>query len=253
MDSFATKAAGDAPAADAHGTDLDAGMLAGLADLCELMAAAFSYPGDGRLARALCDGSYADDLRGALLDAGACRQVVDRADAIAGELHGRRADDLAAALRQGHSVLFLAPGSEVPVWPYEAPFKFVAQGRSGLPSLFRSPVALDVERTMRAAGVVPRHARTEPVDSIWNEFSFAAYLLAQACSCVRSGAHDAAGRHGSRAVDFAERHLATWVPAFFEQTEHEAAGRAHGAEYGCLARIGTLVWGELERGLNALR
>lgn len=225
-------------------TALNARTLTGLADICELVAASFAYPADGRLAAALADGSYALDARGCLADAGLGAEAIERGLAEIGKLTGRNAAELADALKKGHSLLFLAPGSQVPVWPYEAAFRFVASGRSGAPSLFRSPIELDVECHMREAGVMPQNSRTEPPDSIWNEFSFMAYLFAQALSTLQAGDMAAGDAWVVRAQDFEREHLAAWVPAFMEKATQEAASGHHpfGAEYAALAQVGALAW-----------
>ena len=230
--------------------------LAGLADTCELMAATFAYPADGRLAAALADGSYMQDARGCLADAGLCGEGVERGLACVAGFVGQDAEALADRLRKGHSLLFLAPGAEVPVWPHEAAFRFVAQGRPGAPSLFRSPVELDVERHMRQAGVMPEHGRTEPPDSVWNELSFMAYLLAQAA--LRAPGERGSGDYEAqvwldRARAMTCEHLVVWLPAFMEKTAEEASSGRHafGAEYAALAQLGTLAWQALAEGLGS--
>ena len=65
---------------------------------------------------------------------------------------GARPAELLAKLKRGHSLLYLAPGAEAVVWPYEAPFRFVAEGREGVPTLFRAPVTLDVEDVYKRQG-----------------------------------------------------------------------------------------------------
>ena len=52
----------------------------GLADSCELMAAAFAFP-DAELAAALADGSFQSDALACLADAGAATATVDKAAA----------------------------------------------------------------------------------------------------------------------------------------------------------------------------
>lgn len=255
--------------------DLTTRQLEGLADICELMAATFAYPSDGSLAEALVDGSYASDLQGCLSDIAGddhpdvCGEpcgapTCDSGEVAApasgdldgtlarelGELATRNPGELADLLKKGHSVLFLAPGANVPVWPYEAAFRFVQQGRPGTPSLFRSPIELDVERHMRAAGVLPQHARTEPPDSVWNEFSFMAYLLAQAVAASRTNRADDLHVWFGRAQSFLREHLSAWVPAFMEKTAREAGHHSFGAEYTLLAHVGTTAWCALSSALD---
>ena len=97
-----------------------------------------------------------------------CHQV---ADSLV-HFEKRAVGDLLALLKREYSLLYMAPGPDVSVWPYEAPFRFVAEGREGVPTLFRAPVTLDVERHMREAGVLPKDARREPSDSVGTSSRF---------------------------------------------------------------------------------
>ncbi|MEI3231646.1 MAG: molecular chaperone TorD family protein [Gordonibacter pamelaeae] len=147
----------------------------GLADSCELMAAAFAFP-DAELAAALADGSFQSDALACLADAGAATATVDKAAAALSAFDGADVVGLADRMRKGHTILYLTPGVDVPIWPYEASFRYTAEGHEGSPALFRSARTLDVERHMREAGVLPKTARKEPSDSVWNEFSFLSFL-----------------------------------------------------------------------------
>ena len=135
----------------------------GLADSCELMAAAFAFP-DAELAAALADGSLQSDALACLADAGAATATVDKAAAALSAFDGADVVGLADRMRKGHTILYLTPGVDVPIWPYEASFRYTAEGHEGSPALFRSARTLDVERHMREAGVLPKTARKEPSD-----------------------------------------------------------------------------------------
>ena len=130
----------------------------GLADSCELMAAAFAFP-DAELAAALADGSFQSDALACLADAGAATATVDKAAAALSAFDGADVVGLADRMRKGHTILYLTPGVDVPIWPYEASFRYTAEGHEGSPALFRSARTLDVERHMREAGVLPKTAR----------------------------------------------------------------------------------------------
>lgn len=230
--------------------------LIGRADLCELVRLTFTFPEDGRLAGALVDGAYEADALACLADAGAGEADLARARELLAPFAGQDAAALGDRLRKGFSILFLTPGRAVPAFPYEAPFRFIEAGRDGVPSLFRSPVTLDVEKAMAAAGVQARNRLKEPADSIWNEFGFMGYLLGCAAACVEAGEVASPGAGGAadaddaalwlgRADEFSAEHLMAWVPAFFAKVETEAASGAHsfGAEYGPLALFAALALG----------
>jgi len=208
----------------------------GLADLCELMSAAFAFP-TPELAAALSDGSFEGDLLSCLEDAGC---PGDAAPDF-GPLSGRDAGELFDALRKGHSLLYLAPGGETPVWPYEAAFLFAAAGREGAPSLFRSACQIDVERHMREAGVLPKDARTEPADSVWNELSFMSYLYGNVAKALHEGRETDAAEWSGRIVRFWDEHASKWLPAFMEKTIEEAPKHSFGAECAVLAEAGAVI------------
>ena len=221
--------------------------VVGLADLCELLAATFAFPANGDLANALTSGAYLADAAGCLADAGC---PVAQAQNECRELEafvGRDAAGLAQDLRRGHSLLFLSPGSQGPVWPYEGAFRFAATGTAEAPSLFRSPVTLQVEKATGEAGLLPATARTEPVDSVWGELGFlsqlygrAAQAAAQALALAQGSAGNKAVSWAGRAAAFTREHVASWMPDFMEHTRcrAEAGDLPYGAEYAALARFG---------------
>ena len=138
---------------DATGT-ADLRRVVGLADLCELLAITFAFPADDGLAAALASGTYLSDATGCLADAGYPASQVQDACRKLETFVGRDVTELAQDLRRGHSLLFLSPGSQGPVWPYEGAFRFDATGTAEAPSLFRSPVTLQVEKAMGEAGLL---------------------------------------------------------------------------------------------------
>ena len=222
--------------------------VVGLADSCELLGCVFSYP-DERLARGLVDGSVVHDVIDCLRDAGAEPQAqlcVEQLTALVSVESS--CDDCAAELlsrlRRDYTALFLAPGMHVPVFPYESAFRHRAAGATGVPVLFRSPVTLDVEGQMREAGVVPADARTEPVDSVWNEFTFLSYLFGKQAEAVETDDVEAEARWAGAAGCFWSEHGALWLPAFMEQVRREAADLAEEAQarpYIALAAFGSAV------------
>lgn len=226
---------------DVTGTADEARRLEGASDLMMLTALAFSFPTE-ELARALSDESFASDVSGCLCDVGASGRVAtDAAKALRG-FAGEDPSRLLNRLKVDYSLLYLAPGSDVPVWPYEAPFEFVRAGREGAPSLFRSPVTLDVERIMRDSGVISQDARTEPVDSVWHELAYLSYALARVAQARRSAGDSATegARWFASARDIWSRHVGAWVPDFLSLTIERAQTHARTQGYPCLARMGTL-------------
>lgn len=211
----------------------------GIADMCEIASVMLAFP-TPELAAALSEGIISEDLMGCFDDADV-HDGVELLEAVVSEFAPRNPDDLLGSMRRGYSLLYLAPGGDVPVWPYESPFCFVADGREGEPSLFRSPRQIDVERHMREAGVLPRDVRTEPADSAWNELSFMSYLYGQVAKALHEGREDDAVEWSGRIVRFWDEHASKWLPAFMVKTVEEVPKHPYGAEYGYLAEIGSLI------------
>ncbi len=212
----------------------------GLADSCELAAAVFAFP-DERLAEGLSSGAVAADAACCLREAGAEADVVGMVADELVEFEGGDARNLFGVLRKGHSLLYLAPGIEVPVWPYESAFLLRRKEPGAVPSLFRSACALDVERLMREAGALPDTARTEPCDSVWDELSFMSFLYGSMSAALSSGLEADALVWRRRIDAFWKSHMSLWLPAFMEDTARIASTLSHGAEYARLAGLGFAV------------
>lgn len=221
----------------------------GLADSCELLAAAFAFPTE-ELAVALSDGSFQADCVSCLRDAGA---TWDEAGTKLSSLRGRGAAELFGELRKGHSLLYLALGDSTLIWPYEAPFLFTAAGCEGEPSLFRSSCQLDVEYRMREAGVLPKDARTEPIDSVWSELSFLSYLYGNVAKALLEDQGEEGAVWSDRVVRFWDDHVSRWMTAFMERTIGEAPLLSHGAEYAVLAEVGLVMLETMRTDVGFLR
>ena len=193
----------------------------GLSDLASLLATGFSFP-DGKLAQALSNGAFLDDWRASIVDA--C------GGESAGDVHlssrcaAAFAETDEGLLRREYSRLFLAPGVDVSIWPYESPFLHRMVGAQGAPSLFRTRISMDVERCMAAAGVATVDLRREPVDSVFHELEFLAYLHACIGEALRVGNGDAEREWRDRLCSFANDHALKWLPAFMQKVD--VSGRA---------------------------
>lgn len=218
----------------------------GLSDLATLSAAAFEFPG-AELVAALGDGSFLDDWRASMTDARGVLSADDEAFAAACDRAFRGDDACEANMRGEYSRLFLAPGIDVPVWPYESCFRHRESGVQGVPSLFRSPTALAVEQCMHEAGVAAVDEHREPGDSIFRELQFLAYLHAREGEAIRIG--DEAEREVWREhiVSFASDHALVWMPAFMEQTAENSLIEP----YRFLAGVGVRYLDELKRVVQA--
>lgn len=212
----------------------------GVADSCELMSAGFAFP-DEDLANALSSGLFADDALACLLDADAGEAALGRASAALSDFARMDAAELFEFLRKGHTIMFLTPGNDVPVWPYEAAFRYTAENHQGAPSLFRSARTIDVERHMREAGVLPKNARREPSDSVWNEFSFLSFLYGSLAAALQEGRDDDAEVWRDRITRFWDEHASCWLSAFMEKTRGEGPVQTYGKEYAALASLGQIV------------
>ncbi|HIR01747.1 MAG TPA: molecular chaperone TorD family protein [Candidatus Aveggerthella stercoripullorum] len=250
----------------------------GMSDLASLLAAVFRFPEDEKLASALVDGTFLADWQASWEDA--CGVPCDAGHVESCRVAFSCIDH--AALRREYSRLFLAPGAEVPIWPYESAFLHRKAQRTDVPNLFRTRVTVDVERQMNEARVRPVHARTEPCDSMGTEFEFLAYLYASWGEALRcraeadnagekvegSPAAGSAGREAGgasmadsadeeagdasaadvvlwqrRITSFAREHALAWLPELMDQVIAESRSE----EYRCLAALGGGFLAELAR------
>lgn len=223
----------------------------GMSDMAALLAAAFRFPEDAALADALADGSFLADWEASLSDA--CGMAAGGDGRMAERCRELFLGADCEALRREYSFLFLTPGVDVPVWPYESCFLHRASGASGSPSLFRTRCALDVERQMAEAGVASASARTEPVDSAFLEFEFLSVLHArQGAALQRSKDSATAEGDASDGADpalwaqrialFAKGHALAWLPQFMDEVKE----RDRLGAYRAFALLGARYLGELE-------
>lgn len=223
----------------------------GLADACELLAAAAAFP-DEALADALSDGRLVADARSCLDDCGVGPEEAAAACGSWADLAGKDRDAMLSEVRRASSLLFVRQGDGVAVWPYESAFLHVEAGRDGEPALFRSSVTLDVEKSMREAGGLPPDARTEPCDSVWDEFMFLSYLFGREAEALDEGDAEAAELFRGRARAFVGDHASRWLPGFFDAVACELP-RVAGPEsapalfYGGLCSYGACVMGAVAR------
>lgn len=214
----------------------------GKADAYELLSCLFAYP-DERVANGLVDGLIAEDARACLLDAGIAEDEVHAVGDALGAWRGASAADVLSAMRIAYSHLYLAPGGHTPVQPYESAFLHVERGLSGIPSLFRTPVTMDVERCMREAGVVAKNARKEPCDSVFEEFEFLSYLYAKLADALSDDdaedATTAVAGWTERLRAFEDEHALAWLPAFMRRTQE----LAEDGPYAAFAALGLTAMG----------
>lgn len=214
--------------------------IVGLADSCELAAAVFAFPCK-KTAEGLSNGTVTSDVVLCLEDAGVDAATVEAVGEALAEFEGADVNQLHASLRKGHSLMYMAPGLEVPIWPYESAFLLVAKDPEAAPTLFRNACALDVERQMREAGVLPKTARTEPCDSVWDEFSFMSYLYGSLGAALYEDRTQAAAAWRGRIHAFWADHMSKWLPAFISKTVEVAPTLSYGSEYARLAVFGSVV------------
>ena len=188
----------------------------GMADTCELFAQAFAFP-TKELAAAMSSGAFQEDLSSCLADAGVTNtEPAPSARQALENLRGCDAGELFERLRVAYSLTYLAPGSRVPVWPYEAAFRHVKEGKGGVPTLFRAPVTVSVEHHMRSASVLPADSRTEPCDGIDKELAFLSFLLGNVAKAIQEENAEEERVWETRIRSFVGEHASRWMPDFFE-------------------------------------
>lgn len=206
----------------------------GKADACELLSVAFAFPND-TLVEGLTSGTLQADAEACLEDMGVGTSQAKMAVDGLRAWEGAGATEVLALMRRTYSRIYLAPGGAAPVFPYESPFLHRAEGRPGLPALFRTPVTLDVERRMHDAGVAAKDERTAPCDSVFEEFEFLSYLFAKQADALRCGDDHEAERWQAHSDSFLADHAFKWLPSFMGLTA-ELAPDAPYAGFAAYAR-----------------
>ena len=205
----------------------------GKADGYELLSCAFAYP-DERLANGLVDGAIAEDAHACLLDAGADDETAKAVDGGLNAWRGGSPEGVLATLCKEYSRLYLTPGGRTPIQPYESAFLHVERALPGVPSLFRTPVTMDVERQMREAGVAAKNARKEPCDSVFEEFEFLSYAYAKLAEALHAEDRENAASWEGRIRTFEKDHALAWLPSFMRHTQ-ELSGNEPYAAFAALA------------------
>ncbi|NTU88286.1 MAG: molecular chaperone TorD family protein [Actinobacteria bacterium] len=205
-------------------------------DLCALLAAAFRFP-DETLADALCSGTFELDAIASLEEVGASDDDLTLVKQSFSDLSGGNDPTaLLDAMRKEHTRLYDMPGVFTKIQIYEGPFRFVANGHVGKPTLFLSPVTIDVKKQMIAAGVISKKYRSEPVDSIFVELEFMKYLYAQLGKSLLEDDKAAQVEWLGHIKSFRENHFAIWAPSFMEATAKESTLAAY-IQIALIARI----------------
>jgi len=196
-------------------------------DLCTLFAVAFRFP-DEALADALCSGTFMSDLIDCLNEAEAPdNEIQETKELLSQMMLDCDSVGLLAEMRREHSRLYDIPGKFTKIYIFEGPFRFVADGQKGKPSLFLSPITADVKKQMIEAGVIPKNHEHEPVDSIYSELEFMAFMLAQFSESLRIGDDSIQLEWANRIKRFKQEHLEKWVPDFMEKTVQEASAASY--------------------------
>lgn len=211
-----------------------------LADLFEIAGMLFLFP-DEDTVNSIIEGTFADHLTNIeqFIPYEGDEKLNDSIQCL-NRLKGLNQSDLFEELRKGYSALFLHSGSGVRIWPYEAPFRFVNDGRTGMPSLFRSPTTIDVEKQFASAGISPANKRKEPIDSFSNECFFISLLLREIAS-IDQDAFDIRKERVEQLLHFYKSHASKWFYAFLTKVQESAASTATAEIYANFTEIGIVA------------
>ena len=109
-----------------------------------------------------------------------------------------------------------------------------------MPSLFRSPTTIDVEKQFASAGISPANKRKEPVDSFSNECFFISLLLREIAN-IDQDAADIRKERVEQLLHFYESHASKWFCAFLTKVRESAASIATAENYVGFAEIGIVA------------
>ena len=194
------------------------------ADICELFSYAFMLPSE-EFVSALLSGSFSQDM------CDCSRELLSLEDeafirttsSLIGELDRvlEPADDrtqLLFSLQAEYTRLYVVSGRAPLIFPFESAFKHVAGGHEGVPTLFISPITLDVEKQMKRLNALPENALKEPVDSMAAEMDFLRYLYTQTAHAIYHDSEETTSAWLEEILTFRKTHFDTWLDAFMERT-----------------------------------
>jgi len=202
--------------------ELDQKVLVAFAtsDFYQLLSVSLQWP-SGELARAILDGSFREDGLSILAELGCGEKELQAARAALAGLDGEAHDVnvLLTSLRREYTRLFNHP--EQPVLElYESVFLSRHNGEPEVKEAFVNPVAADVERCFREAGLVIKSR--EPADHLVAELEFMMYLYGNLGKARQEGQVEEADRIEGQIQAFVAQHLGKWCQAFFDRLEAQA-------------------------------
>jgi TorA maturation chaperone TorD len=194
------------------------------ADICQLLAISLRNP-DATLAEGLLCGSFLDDAKELLKEAGAESDVINQMTRGLQRYLGEQQEVsfLLSALRQEYTRLFIDPIQPV-IQIYETTFCLdgdVQDKRSN--TLFISDSALDAERQYKQAGLFLATDHREPADHLATEMEFMMYLHTQKAIAIQQGDKEQIEWREKQIRKFTESHLNTWLKDFADDLERQSS------------------------------
>jgi TorA maturation chaperone TorD len=191
------------------------------ADIFALLSAAFSFPTE-ETARGISSGNLKKDFLACLQELEISKDQIEEFEEAFSKLETSGEDLSFKSMNKEHSYLYLVLGGNTRIFPFEAAFLHVAEGRGGVPALFIAARTLDARHWMKRCGVLPENANIEPVDSIYGELDFMRLLYTSLANALQIEDDSAASAWTNEIDGFRKAHIDTWVPAFMERTIAES-------------------------------
>jgi len=174
------------------------------------------------VAQALCDGSFADDIREILDELGFSEQETARlTEGFAGFLttSAEEQDELFHKVRRDYTHLFTNPKFSV-MTPYEA--RFLGEedfSKEGIPV---SQIRMDVKDLYKRAGFESAITPKEFEDHVRVEFEFMQILRKNQGICVRDGNESTYLEIELTVQEFFDKHLKVWTLPFFKEVAEKS-------------------------------
>lgn len=184
------------------------------ADMYQLLSLLFQFPTE-ETATGIKEGTIVEDIATIFSEIGIDAEQDDSSVYDGFELaEAKSMQEILSNLRREYTLLFSHPDN--PIVPiYETVFLHDPEEHGARYQMYVSPIATDVGRCYKEAGVTSSGSINEPVDHIATELEFMAYLEKLKAQAMVDERKEALIGISRSIKEFKEEHFLKWAPDFF--------------------------------------
>ncbi len=210
-----------------------------ISDFFQLLSISLRFP-DHDLAKAILDGSYGQDAINILKELYCSQDEIAKVEELLKSfLPQEDVPPFLTQMKREYTRLFDNPRKPV-INIYETLFLQDRENKEAT-ILFTSPIALDVERCYKEAGLSLADQSAEPADHIAAELEFMMYLYARKGQALQEKKDQELVRLEKQIKQFQEHHLNKWCDKFLAKLETETEF----VVYELIAQVGIIGLGKI--------